>query len=287
MIEMVDEHFGKILDHLEQTGELENTIVIFSTDHGESCGDHGLTQKGPRFFEGMVNVPLIMALPGAFQAGLKSDALVELTDIMPTLMECVGLPIPDDVQGRSLLPILTGEASPTSTASSCGPSATPRSTCRTARSPPCTASVAGSCRLPRRGVGRAVRPGGGPAGVHQPLGQPRAPADQDRTAAQELRRHHRDDAVRPAAGDAILTPDLVPDHAGHDGRLFVIPTPSASLGINSASYERSGGISADVSPAEIPRLRSFSSLRSREKAPPPTPPHCDGEGSQGDASGFS
>lgn len=110
MIEMVDEHFGKILDRLEQTGELENTIVIFSTDHGESAGDHGLTQKGPRFFDGMVRVPLIMTLPGRFKAGLRSDALVELTDIMPTLMECVGLPIPGDVQGRSLLPILTGEA---------------------------------------------------------------------------------------------------------------------------------------------------------------------------------
>jgi arylsulfatase A-like enzyme len=60
----------------------------------------------------MVNVPLLMALPGTFQADLKSDALVELTDIMPTLMECIGLPIPDDVQGRSLLPLLTGAASP-------------------------------------------------------------------------------------------------------------------------------------------------------------------------------
>jgi arylsulfatase len=112
MIEMVDELVGKILDHLERSGELENTIVIFSTDHGESCGDHGLTQKGPRFFEGMVRVPLIMALPGRFRAGLKSDALVELIEIVPTLMECLGLPIPDDVQGRSLLPILTGAASP-------------------------------------------------------------------------------------------------------------------------------------------------------------------------------
>ncbi|MCC7369475.1 MAG: sulfatase-like hydrolase/transferase [Chloroflexi bacterium] len=110
MIEMVDEHFGKILDHLERTGQLQNTIVIFSTDHGESRSDHGLTQKGPRFFEGMVRVPLIVALPGQFQAGLKSDALVELTDIMPTLMETLGLPIPADVQGRSLLPILTGAA---------------------------------------------------------------------------------------------------------------------------------------------------------------------------------
>ncbi|MFN8526087.1 MAG: sulfatase-like hydrolase/transferase [Chloroflexota bacterium] len=112
MIEMVDEHFGKILDHLEATGELANTIVIFSTDHGESAGDHGLTQKGCRFMEGMVRVPLVMAWPGRFKAGLKSDALVELTDIMPTLMEAAGLPVPQGVQGRSLLPMLSGAADP-------------------------------------------------------------------------------------------------------------------------------------------------------------------------------
>ncbi|MCC6180130.1 MAG: sulfatase-like hydrolase/transferase [Chloroflexi bacterium] len=112
MIEQVDEQFGRILDALERSGQLDNTIVIFSTDHGESLGDHGLTQKGCRFFEGLTRVPLIMAWPGVFQGGLQADALVELTDIMPTLMECAGLPIPGDVEGRSLLPILTGQASP-------------------------------------------------------------------------------------------------------------------------------------------------------------------------------
>jgi arylsulfatase A-like enzyme len=112
MIEQVDEQLGRILDALEETGQRENTIVIFSTDHGESLGDHGLTQKGCRFFDGLTRVPLIMAWPGQFRAGLRSDALVELTDVMPTLMECLGLPIPDGTQGRSLLPILRGQAPP-------------------------------------------------------------------------------------------------------------------------------------------------------------------------------
>ncbi len=112
MIEQVDEQLGRILDALEETGQRENTIVIFSTDHGESLGDHGLTQKGCRFFDGLTRVPLIMAWPGQFQAGLQSPALVELTDVMPTLMECLELPIPAGTQGRSLLPILSGQASP-------------------------------------------------------------------------------------------------------------------------------------------------------------------------------
>ena len=112
MIEQVDEQFGRLLAALDQTGQRDNTIVIFMSDHGEALGDHGLTHKGCRFFDGLTRVPLIMALPGRFVDGLRSDALVELTDIAPTLLELAGLSIPDGTQGRSLLPILTGRASP-------------------------------------------------------------------------------------------------------------------------------------------------------------------------------
>ena len=112
MIEQVDEQFGRLLDALDRSGQRDNTIVIFGADHGESLGDHGLVHKGCRFFDGLTRVPLIMRLPGRFQAGLRSDALVELTDIAPTLYELCGLPIPEDVQGRSLRPILEGRAAP-------------------------------------------------------------------------------------------------------------------------------------------------------------------------------
>ena len=112
MIELVDEQLGRILDVLERTGQREDTVVIFSTDHGEALGDHGLTQKGVRFFDGLTRVPLIWSWPGQFEAGLQSDALVELTDIAPTLLELADLRIPERTQGRSLLPILTGRASP-------------------------------------------------------------------------------------------------------------------------------------------------------------------------------
>ena len=70
----------------------------------------GLIQKGCRFYEGLVRVPLIFAWQGEFASGLKSDALVELVDKAPTLLELAGLPVPEQMHGRSLLPILRGEA---------------------------------------------------------------------------------------------------------------------------------------------------------------------------------
>ena len=110
MVEQVDCEFGRILDHLEATGQRENTIVVFASDHGEMLGDHGLVLKGCRFYEGLVRVPLIVSWPGRFRQGVVSDALVELMDIAPTLYEVAGEQVPYWVQGRSLLPLLQGEA---------------------------------------------------------------------------------------------------------------------------------------------------------------------------------
>jgi arylsulfatase len=112
MVEQVDHELGRILEALDRTGQRENTVVVFMSDHGESLGDHGLVHKGCRFFDGLTRVPLIVSWPGHLERGLRSDALVELTDVMPTLMELAGLPIPAGTQGRSLLPILTGKAPP-------------------------------------------------------------------------------------------------------------------------------------------------------------------------------
>ena len=112
MIEQIDEQLGRLLEALERTGQREHTLVIFTSDHGEALGDHGLTLKGCRFFDGLTRVPLIWSWPGRFRAGVRSDALVELTDIAPTLLELAGLPVPGRMQGRSLLPILTGAAAP-------------------------------------------------------------------------------------------------------------------------------------------------------------------------------
>ena len=110
MIELIDHNVGRMLDALERTGQADNTLVIFTSDHGEMLGDHGLIQKGCRFYEGLVRVPLMLSWPGRIGAGQHSDALVELTDLAPTLLEAAGEPVPEWMQGRSLLPMSTGAA---------------------------------------------------------------------------------------------------------------------------------------------------------------------------------
>jgi arylsulfatase len=112
MIAQIDDQLARILDALDATGQRDNTIVLFTSDHGEALGDHGLMYKGCRFYEGLVRVPLIFSWPGQFQQGLHSDALVELLDISSTLLEACGLECHDHMQGKSLLPILRGNASP-------------------------------------------------------------------------------------------------------------------------------------------------------------------------------
>lgn len=108
MIELVDENVGRMLRTLEETGQRENTMVIFTSDHGNLIGDHGLSFKGCRFYEGLVRVPLIVSWPGHVQQGSIVEALVELTDIVPTLADCCGADLAW-THGRSLRPLLCGE----------------------------------------------------------------------------------------------------------------------------------------------------------------------------------
>jgi len=109
-IELVDTQLGRIFDALEETGQLDRTIVVFMSDHGELLGDHGLLFKGCRFFEALVRVPLIISWPQELLEGSVSGALVELVDVAPTLLELAGVPIPDFVQGRSLAGLLQGRS---------------------------------------------------------------------------------------------------------------------------------------------------------------------------------
>ena len=114
MVELIDKQVGRLVDTLENLGQLENTIIIFTSDHGEMLGDHGLYLKGPYFYEGAVHVPLIVSCPGSIKENLRSKALVELMDIAPTLVEAAALPRQPQMQGKSLWGILTGKTSPDS-----------------------------------------------------------------------------------------------------------------------------------------------------------------------------
>lgn len=111
MVEQVDAAFGRMLAALEESGQADNTMVIYMSDHGEMLGDHGFYLKGPHFYDPAMRVPLMIRWPGMSRAGLKTDALVEMVDLAPTLLEAAGLPISPGMQGRSLAPLLSGARS--------------------------------------------------------------------------------------------------------------------------------------------------------------------------------
>jgi arylsulfatase len=109
MCDQIDVNVGRALEALERTGQRDNTIIIFHTDHGELLGDHGMYLKGPMFYECAVRTPLIINMPGTIAGGQASTAFVELTDLAPTLLDAAGLPIYEGMQGQSLWPLLTGQ----------------------------------------------------------------------------------------------------------------------------------------------------------------------------------
>jgi len=109
MIEQVDDAFGRMVKALEESGQADNTIVIYMSDHGEMLGDHGFYLKGPHFYDPATRVPLMIRWPKHYQAGVKCDALVELLDLAPTLLEAAGIPITEGMQGKALTGLLTGK----------------------------------------------------------------------------------------------------------------------------------------------------------------------------------
>lgn len=109
MCELIDDQVGRILEALEETGQAENTVVIFMSDHGEMLGDHGFYLKGPHFYEEAVRVPLVMRWPGRIEAGARVEGLVELVDLAPTLLDFAGIEVPAGMQGQSLGGVLRGE----------------------------------------------------------------------------------------------------------------------------------------------------------------------------------
>ncbi|NDR58001.1 sulfatase family protein [Aliiruegeria sabulilitoris] len=110
MMSFLDHEIGRILDHLEQLGLAEDTLIVFTTDHGHFLGQHGLVAKGPFHYEDMLRLPFIVRWPGQVPAGHVSEALQSLVDLMPSFMDAAGLGAPDNLQGISQLPVWTGAA---------------------------------------------------------------------------------------------------------------------------------------------------------------------------------
>lgn len=107
MCDQIDYHVGKMLTALEATGQIENTIVIFTSDHGELLGDHGIYMKGPFFYDCSIRVPLIICMPGAIKSQC-TKGLVELLDLPQTILEAAGIDAHPGMMGKSLWPLLTG-----------------------------------------------------------------------------------------------------------------------------------------------------------------------------------
>ena len=97
----VDENLGRVLDCLDRTGLADNTIVVFTTDHGEQLGSHGRKSKMVPFEES-INIPLLVRWPGNIKPGTVSDALYTPMDHLPTLCALAGLDSPNDLDGMDL-----------------------------------------------------------------------------------------------------------------------------------------------------------------------------------------
>lgn len=110
-ISFMDEQLGKMLDVLDASGLAENTVILLVSDHGYQLGSHGLWQKRD-LYENSLRSPLILVAPDKVPTGARSDVLVELTDIYPTLVALAGLDGPDTpIEGINLLPALEGKPS--------------------------------------------------------------------------------------------------------------------------------------------------------------------------------
>jgi arylsulfatase A-like enzyme len=107
MISHLDYEIGRILDALRATGRFENTIIVLSGDNGLALGSHGLMGKQNNY-DHSVHVPLVMMGPGIPQ-GVSKETYCYLIDIFPTLCGMCGLEIPGSVEGRSLMPVLSGD----------------------------------------------------------------------------------------------------------------------------------------------------------------------------------
>jgi arylsulfatase A-like enzyme len=113
LVVAVDENVGRLLDYLDRSGLAANTVVIYTSDNGYFLGEHGLYNK-MWMYEESLHLPLLIRMPSgqkALKPGSTCDELVGMFDIAPTLLDLAGVSVPSDVQGRSLRPLLAGDAS--------------------------------------------------------------------------------------------------------------------------------------------------------------------------------
>jgi arylsulfatase A-like enzyme len=109
LVKQLDDHIGRLMKALDQLGRRDDTLIVFTSDHGDLLGDHWLGEK-EMFYEASVKVPLIMVDPTSGQRGTVHTGLVEAIDLLPTFKDALGLEVASPwLEGRSLLPVLRGD----------------------------------------------------------------------------------------------------------------------------------------------------------------------------------
>lgn len=109
MITLIDDNIGRILKAMEEKGIEKNTLIMFTNDHGELLGDHGLLFKGPFHYDAVIKAPMLVKWPEVIPKGSRYSQVTEHVDIMPTLLEYAGIRPPYGVQGSSMAPVLRGD----------------------------------------------------------------------------------------------------------------------------------------------------------------------------------
>jgi len=109
LVQQIDREVGRVLAALDRRGLTDNTLVVFTSDHGELLGDHGLWMKGPYPYEVLIHVPMIVRWPAGLPGARRVDALVSHVDLVPTLLAAVGAEPDDGLDGANALPLLRGQ----------------------------------------------------------------------------------------------------------------------------------------------------------------------------------
>ena len=207
MLSQIDDAVGRVLAALDEMGLAENTLVIYTTDHGDNCGGHRLIDKHYVMYEDVVRVPLVLRWPGTLAEGLVREEFVShALDLASTACEAGGLPVPDNYQGRSLLPLCRGEQVERMAAGyrlHVQRGAVRALYAAHAARPPV------QIRVEPHGCGRAVRPGGRSVGAAQ--------------------RGGASGVCRDAAGDALAAAGAI-DGAGGWGRADGLDQEAAERG---------------------------------------------------------
>ena len=112
MLRLIDDQFKRLIEGLDERGLCDNTHVIFLSDHGDFAGEYGLIRKGPELPEALVRIPMIWKGPGVAARGKVTEGCVNLVDILPTVCDALDVKMPFGVQGKSILPLLQGNAIP-------------------------------------------------------------------------------------------------------------------------------------------------------------------------------